>query len=232
VLHPVGQLSAAVYWRRRLLVLALLLVVLGGAGWLGFMLLAGRDDSGEASSGPVASAVPTPALERVVPSLAAVATPTPPSAPAAAEPVTEVPVGPVPVVAAPVPGGPCTDDMLAVEVRTPGTAAVGSKPAFELAVANVSAVPCVRAFDKGLQEFLLLDPAGARLWGSNDCFPEVSAELRTLAPGEVVAFSVIWGGLTSEPTCTAPRNPPAPGSYVVRGRLDTKVSGDAPLTLV
>jgi hypothetical protein len=228
VLHPVGQLPAAVYWRRRLLVLALVLALLGGAGWLGFLLVTGRDGSGNASSDAAASAVPTPALQRVAPSLAAVATPTPP---AAAEPATEVPIGPAPVVPAPVAGGPCTDDMLTVEVRTPGTAAVGSKPTFELAVANVSAVPCVRAFDKGLQEFLLFDPAGARLWGSNDCFPETGTELRTLAPGELVSVPVVWGGLTSEPTCTAPRNPPAPGSYVVRGRLDTKVSGDAPLVL-
>jgi hypothetical protein len=224
-------LPAAVYWRRRLLVVGLMLVVLGGAGWLGFMLLAGGGDSGDASSAPVASPVPTPALERVAPSLAVIATPTRPSAPAAAEPVAEVPVGPAPVAPAPVAGGPCTDDMLAVEVRTPGTAAVGSKPTLELAVANVSAVPCVRTFDKGLQEFVLLDLAGARLWGSNDCFPETSTDVRTLAPGEVVAIPVVWGGLTSEPTCTAPRNPPAPGSYVVRGRLDTKVSGDAQLIL-
>jgi hypothetical protein len=228
VWHPVGQLPAAVYWRRRLLVLALLLIILGGAGWLGFWLIAGRAESGDASSAAAASAVPAPELERVVPSLTAVATPTPPSA---AAPAAEAPVVPPPGVPAPVPGGPCTDDMLTVDVRTPGTAAVGSKPTFELAVTNVSAVPCVRAFDKGLQEFLLLDPAGGRVWGSNDCFPETGTEARTLAPGELVTVPVVWGGLTSEPTCTAPRNPPAPGNYVVRGRLDTKVSPDAPLTL-
>ena len=225
--HPVGQLPAAVYWRRRLVVLTVLLVVLGGVGWLGVWMVAGRADDGGAS-GTTAATVPTPGLDRVVPPLSAVTTPTPPST---AAPADENPVPPPPGVPAPVAGGPCTDDMIAVEVRTPGTAAVGSKPIFELAVANVSAVPCVRAFDKPLQEFLLLDGAGARLWGSNDCFPESGVEARTLAPGEVVAVPVVWGGLTSEPTCTAPRNPPAPGNYVVRGRLDTKVSADAPLTL-
>ena len=35
VLHPVGTLPAAVYWRRRLVVLVLLLAVLGGGAWLG-----------------------------------------------------------------------------------------------------------------------------------------------------------------------------------------------------
>jgi len=116
-------------------------------------------------------------------------------------------------------------------VHTPGTAAVGSKPTFELLVSNVSAVPCVRALDKGLQELQLLDSAGNRIWGSNDCFPEASADPRTLAPGETVTIPIVWGGLTSEPTCTAPRSNPPAGNYVVRGRLDTKASPDAPLTL-
>ena len=54
---------------------------------------------------------------------------------------------------------------------------------------------------------------------------------RTLAPGEAVAFPIVWGGLTSEPTCTAARTSPPAGNYVLRGRLDTKVSADAPVVL-
>ncbi|MGY1802747.1 MucR family transcriptional regulator [Blastococcus sp. SYSU D00922] len=219
--HPVGELPSHVYWRRRAVVLVVLLAVLGGAGWLGFTLLVNRDGGNAAASD---ATVPEPALERVVPSLSAVATPDPPPVAAtAAETAAPAP--------APAAGGPCTDDMLGLEVRAPASAAVGSKPTFELAVANLSAVPCVRALDKGLQEILLLDTAGNRVWGSNDCFPEASSDLRTLAPGEVVSMALVWGGLTSEPSCTAPRDTPAPGTYVLRGRLDTKVSADATLTL-
>jgi hypothetical protein len=140
VLHPVGDLPAHVYWRRRAVVLAVLLTVLGGAGWLGFSLLADRD------------------------------------------------------------GGD-------------------------------AAVPCLRALDKGLQEIIMFDTAGNRVWGSNDCFPEAGSDQRTLAPGEVVTIPVTWGGLTSEPTCTAARDTPAPGTYLLRARLDTKVSADASITL-
>jgi hypothetical protein len=227
VLHPVGDLPAAVYWRRRLVVLVVLLGVLGGTGWLAFVLLTARDGSSTsaAATGSSRASIPVPALERVVPSLAGVATPTLP--PAATEPATEAVVTP----AGPAPGGPCTDDMLALQVRVPATAAVGSKPTFELVVQNVSAVPCVRTLDKGLQEFVLLDLGGNRVWGSNDCFPEASSDTRTLAPGEAVSFPVIWGGLTSEPTCTAARVAPAPGGYALRGRLDTLVSADVPLSL-
>jgi hypothetical protein len=222
VWHPVGELPARVYWRRRLVVLTVLLAVLGGAVGLGLAMLGDRrGDDAAASSGT--RPLPPPALERVVPSLSAVATPDPPAVRTEAEAEVAAP--------GPVAGGPCTDEMLSLEVQTPGSAAVGSKPTFELAVANVSAVPCVRALDKGLQEIVMFDGAGTRVWGSNDCFPEASSDLRTLAPGEVVTLPIVWGGLTSEPTCTAPRAAPAPGTYVLRGRLDTKVSSDASITL-
>jgi hypothetical protein len=228
VLHPVGELPAAVYWRRRLMVLALLLAVLAGVGWLGFFLVNRDDDASAAASAAATSSARSPArppaLERVVPSVASVSAPTPPEVlPAEALPSAAPP--------APAAGDPCTDDMISLEVRTPPTVAPGSKPTFELLVANVSAVPCVRVLDKGLQELQLFDSAGTRVWGSNDCFPEASADTRTLAPGEVVAFPVLWGGLTSEPSCSVARAAPAAGAYVLRGRLDSKVSADAPLTI-
>ncbi|MGY1820619.1 MucR family transcriptional regulator [Geodermatophilus sp. SYSU D00079] len=231
MLHPVGPLPAAVYWRRRLLVLALFVAVLGGGGWLVVAAASGGSRGATAASTPTGTtpAEPTdpPALEQVVPSLASVQTPTPPP---------EVPDQPEPAPAeappAPTPGGPCGDDMIGLEVRSPGSAPVGGRPTFELVVTNVSAVPCVRTLDKEVQEILLLDGAGTRLWGSNDCFPEASDDTRTLAPGESVAFPLVWGSRTSEPTCSAERAVLGPGEYVLRGRLDTKVSGDAPFAVV
>jgi hypothetical protein len=223
VWHPVGPLPSRVYWRRRLVVLTLLLAVLGGGTWAG-MALVQRADAG-ARTEAAASSRPArlPALDRVVPSLASVATPSPPEEPLADE-TAATPTGPVA-------GDPCTDDMVEVTVTTPGTAAVGSKPTFELVVQNVSAVPCVRALDKELQEMQLHDAAGTRVWGSNDCFPESSDDVRTLAPAEVVRIPLVWGGLTSEPGCAAARVPPAPGAYVLHGRLDTEVTPPVPLAL-
>jgi hypothetical protein len=229
VLHPVGPLPAAVYWRRRLLVLTLLLAVLGGGGWLLVAALTSGGSGGTATAAATTSpaaepAAEPPALERVVPSLASVQTPTPaPEPPAEPAPESAEP--------APTPGGPCSDDMIELAVRTPGSAPVGGKPTFELVVANVSTVPCVRVLDAGLQEVVLLDEGGNRVWGSNDCFPESSSDTRTLAPGESVTFPLVWGGLTSEPSCTAERTTPAPGQYAVRGRLDTEVSVEVPFTI-
>ena len=229
VLHPVGPLPTAVYWRRRLLVLTLLLAVLGGGGWLLLAALIGSGNGGTATAAATTSpaaepAAEPPALERVVPSLASVQTPTP---------VPEAPAEPAPESAepAPTPGGPCGDDVIELAVSAPGSAPVGGKPTFELVVTNVSTVPCVRVLDADLREVLLLDGDGNRVWGSNDCFPESSSDTRTLAPGESVTFPLVWGGLTSEPSCTAERTTPAPGEYALRGRLDTKLSADAPLSL-
>ena len=86
----------------------------------------------------------------------------------------------------------------------------------------------------------LLEFAGHRVireYYVNDAGGQVDVLARAVhlryreALGETVTIPVIWGGLTSEPTCTAPRVSPPAGSYVVRGRLDTKASPDAPLTL-
>ncbi|MBN1091439.1 MucR family transcriptional regulator [Blastococcus sp. TML/M2B] len=227
MLHPVGPLPARVYWRRRLVVLGALLAVLGAGTWGGIALLTGGSAGPRGITPEAAEPAPTPALERVVPSLGAVRTP------AAPEPETAVPPPEETVAAAPQPeaGGPCGDDALAVEVRSPGSAAVGSKPLFELVVVNTSAVPCVRDLDKALQELILVDGTGQRVWGSNDCFPESGTDVRTLAPGEPVVFPVRWGGLTSAPDCAGERTPPPAGSYAVRGRLDTVGSPDATLTL-
>jgi hypothetical protein len=204
VLHPVGPLPAAVYWRRRVLVLTLLLAVLGGGGGVGYAVATGRFDDGTTSVAATSSAVATPALERVVPSLAGVRLPTVPA---------------------------CTDDMIGLEVRTPGSAAVGTGTTFELVVSNVAAVACVRSLDEQLQELVLVDVEGHRIWGSRDCAPEAGSDPRTLAPGEAVPVPVEWNGLTSEPTCTAPQVPAPPGDYLLQGRLGTKDSAGTPLTI-
>jgi len=234
VFAPVGPLSPAVYWRRRLLVLVGLVGVLGGGGWLG---IAATTGGGGGRPDPVVAGATTdvpgapPALEQVLPSLAAVQVPTPaPVSPAA---VTPAPAADGAVVAAgPVSGGPCSDDMLAVTVRPdPASAAVGSKPTFVLVVTNTAPVACVRALDKGLQEVVLADAAGNRVWGSNDCYPETSSDTRTLQPGQAVEFPVLWSGLGSAPGCAGQRSAPPAGSYVLRARLDTVTSPDAPFAL-
>ena len=222
MLHPVGNLPASVYWRRRIVLLVVLVGLLGGGSWGGYLLVT-RNASAATRSTAATRPSGTPALERVVPTFAGLLTPTPP----AAVLPTVAPRTP----AGPKPGGPCTDAMIGVAVRAPASAAVGSKPTFALVVANVSAVPCLRALDKGLQEIVLLDAQGHRVWGSNDCFPEASTDHRMLAPHQVVTFPIVWGGLTSAPGCKAPRARPHPGAYVLRGRISSRTGPNTPFRL-
>ena len=238
MLHPVGPLPATVYWRRRLLVLGCALGVLGGGGWLGASVVTGSPDGVAPMAAPADDAPrATPGLEQVVPSLAAVQVPAaaPSPAPSTTPPATSPPATTPPAPGAPAgptAGGPCSDDMIAVEVRPdPASAPVGSKPTFELVVTNVSPVACVRTVDAALQEVILVDAAGDRVWGSNDCFPETTTGQRTLQAGETVGFPVLWSGLTSAPGCAAGRTNPPAGTYVLRGRLDTEVSPDVTFTL-
>jgi len=225
VLHPVGKLPAAVYWRRRLVLLGVVLAVLGGGGWLGFSLVSTHLTSASAAPAASTAATPTetPALERVVPSIVSLRTPSAPAT-TTAKPAT-------PVAPAPTPGGPCTDAMIGLSVHAPASVPVGRKPTFQLVVTNTSSVPCVRTLDKGQQELVLVDAAGHRVWGSNDCFPEASTDTRTLPPKVSVSFAFVWGGLTSAPGCAAPRTPPVAGTYLLRGRLATKMSPDVPIRL-
>ncbi|WP_249522988.1 MucR family transcriptional regulator [Modestobacter marinus] len=232
MLPPVGPLPAVVYWRRRLLVLGCAVGVLGGGGWLGAAAATGSPEEDAVVSAPDGGSAPAPALDQVVPSLVAVQLPSPPPTAVPAEDPEEQDPEQPPAESLPVDGGPCSNDMIGVEVRpTPASSPVGSKPTFDLVVTNVSPVSCVRSLDKGLQEIVMVDGSGTRVWGSNDCFPEETTDPRTLQPGESVVFPVVWGGLSSTPGSTAERTPPAPGDYRLRGRLDTATSPDATFTL-
>ena len=235
MLHPVGPLPAAVYWRRRLLVLGCAVGVLGGGGWLTTAVAGGSPVSPAPVAAPAGdSPRPTPGLEQVVPSLAAVQVPsdTPPTSPAPATGAAPTSEAPPSAPAGPTAGGPCSDDMIGVEVRPePASAPVGSKPTFQLVVTNVSSVACVRTVDAALQEVILVDAAGERVWGSNDCLPETTVGQQALEPGQSVAFPVPWSGLSSAPGCAAGRTNPPAGSYTLRGRLDTEVSPDTTFTL-
>ena len=205
VLHPVGPLPAAVYWRRRALVLTLLLSVLGGGGWVGYDLLTRPAETVVASSSAPLRPPPSPALEQVTPAVADVLLPPR--------------------------YGRCPDAAITVRVTAPLSVPAGAPATFQLVVTNTSAAPCLRALDRGLQEVALLDAAGSRVWDSNDCVPLTGSDDRTLAPRQPVSFPVAWKGLTSDPHCTAAPSAPAPGAYVLRARLDTVAAPGIPLSL-
>ncbi|WP_226354134.1 MULTISPECIES: hypothetical protein [unclassified Pseudonocardia] len=128
---------------------------------------------------------------------------------------------------------PCTDAMIEVRAETgQPTYPSGARPELRLVVTNVSGQPCVRDLDGAQQEIAVWSGDGAtKLWSSNDCANPSSDDLRTLVPGQPVAFAVTWTGLASEPGCAGERTRVGPGGYRVLARLDRVVSEPAPLLM-
>jgi len=241
VLHPVGPLPASVYWRRRGLVLAGVIVALvllasllsGGGGGDGAPTVA----VAEGGSSPGADAS-TPTDSPTQPTASGALTGTPPpldesgpgadpggggsggSGPAAA--TSGLPASSV---------EPCRDAALRLTVKTVEPVyRVGDKPVIEFTVQNISMATCTRDLGAAQQEVLLYERA-TRIWSSNDCYPGGERDVQALLPREHATFSVKWSGLSSTPHCAGIRSQVGPGQYRLLGRLGTLHSSEGTLTL-
>jgi hypothetical protein len=190
---------------------------------------------------PAGSSAPAPVLPPGVPTGSAgplLSTPTatvapvlPPSAaPAEPPPTTTPPVEATP--ASETTAGPCADGDLRVTARTDATSyPAGQKPVLSLVVTNTGTAPCVRDLDAARQAVAVVRQPGDGLWGSNDCSPGDTDDVRTLQPGEEAVFSVRWSRRTSTPGCAGERTAVPPGTYQLLARLDGIVSEPVPFTL-
>jgi hypothetical protein len=89
----------------------------------------------------------------------------------------------------------------------------------------------VRDLDAAKQAVAVVRSPGDGLWGSNDCSPGDTDDVRTLAPGQEAVFSVHWSGRTSRPGCAGERTTVPPGTYQLLARLDGIVSDPVSFTL-
>jgi hypothetical protein len=131
-----------------------------------------------------------------------------------------------PAPAPPIDPVPCTNEMLAVRAEVDGAEhRVGQRTSLRLVVTNRSKKPCMRDLDPVRQEIVVLSADGSqRLWSSNDCSSAKRPDLRTLVPGEPLAFSVQWAGRTSAPGCPARRETVPAGEYRLLTRVDDVIS--------
>ncbi len=229
VLHPVGRASAATYWRRRLVIVALIafvavaskLAFAGGSSTAGAHALPSQH-----LTGPAIAPASHPSTTTTTPPPA----PTPSSTTAprttAATPAPPTQVGrhtPLPSGAAPTPvlAGPCVDSDLRLAARTKSpTYPLGGQPQIVLTVTNTSAAPCTGDFGPRNQEVVAFGNL-TRVWDSNDCYPEQQADVRTLAPGGSASYPIVWSGLRSAPGCAGQRNPVPAADYTLIGRIGT-----------
>lgn len=186
VLHPVGPQPDRVYWVRRIVVLALLVV----AASLVFSFVRGAmapasagDDPGE-STGEVpvapADAVTDPA-----------------------DAVTDPAVGPV----------ACAPADLTVALTTDARSyAAGAPVAFSVAVTNTGAGACVVDAADAQREVVITSGTD-RIWSSLDCPVDGTEQLHLLESGARVDSAITWARTRSATDCPADLPEPQPGTY-------------------
>ncbi|WP_432491821.1 hypothetical protein [Kineococcus gypseus] len=208
VLHPVGPERRATYWRRRL-VAVLVLVVLLGALALGVRALLPQAPAG------AAAARLDPA--RVSPTAVA-ATPSPePTAGATADDTTDATAPATAAASTPAETGPCAGEALEVVLTTDApTYGPGVTPRFALTVRNASDVPCTAEVGSGTRSFVVEDASGARVWSTDDCQEATSAQVRELEPEGTRSMTTAWSRQRSAAGCPEDQPAAGPGTYTVR----------------
>ncbi|MEE2031405.1 hypothetical protein [Rhodococcus chondri] len=241
MLEPNGPLPPEIYWRRRLLAIAVSVVVLALVVWLVVALTGGDDPETEpvAAESPSTSHTTTSAPDGSAEAASASgsssdgrsdggddeesSSPASESSANSGSTTSSVSTSGAATsgAATAAAAGQCPDQSLAVRV-TAGEAnyRAGAEPDFTIVITNIGTTACERDLGAGLQQVLVYTLDGnQRLWANTDCFPEATADIRSLEPGDQAAFSVKWSGTTSEPGCEAPREPVGPGAYTVVGQL-------------
>jgi len=189
-LQPVGPLPASTYWRRRVLVgvvgVVVLLVVVKSCG--------GSDSTG-------ALAVPTPTARH---------------SPAATAPSPVASPSPSPTAPAAI--GPCRNATLEITAESDAvTYPSGAAPKFTLTVRNSGSVPCRRALGPGAVELRVFSGED-RIWSSDDCNESKEQGVQTLPSGAARATTVQWSGKRTKPGCDTGAAAQA-GTYRVSARV-------------
>lgn len=252
MLEPLGPLPESVYWRRRAaaavaLAFALLLGVwgltaladspgsgapdtagsAGPAGAPGAAPTMSATPSATSSDSPSSSAAPSAAPSYGAPSSGAPSSGAPASASATEPGAAAASASPAPSASS----DSCPDQAIGLTAQ-PSAAEYGpGQPReFRMVVTNIGTTACGRDLNPALQELVVHSADGARVWSSNDCYDAGTADVRTLAPGEQLVFTVVWAGRTSEPGCTG-RDPVPAGSYQLVAKLGDLSSRPTPFRL-
>ncbi|MDM7855250.1 hypothetical protein [Cellulomonas alba] len=194
VVRPSGPLPSRVYWRRRLVVLGVPVLVLALLVWL----VAGRGSS-DAKADPGAASSPHPSTTAHASTSGGSRPSSSPTPTATAGGVTD-----------------CGAAALAVTV-VPGATryAAGVSPAFTVTITNVGTQACL--VDAGDAHRAVVVSSGKdRVWSSQDCSRSTTASrVLLLPPGGKDAQRVVWNRVRTAAGC--PANLPAPkvGSYKV-----------------
>ncbi len=239
----VGPLPPAVYWRRRALVLGVLVLV----GFLIAYYLTGT--RGANPAGPLgnqslvtgtATRPPTQTTTEP-PAQTATSTPTATSTATVSPTGTAIGGGIAPeTTTAPAPpvSGPCTDTEIELTaVAAPADVVVGQGAKFTLVAKNVSQRTCNRNIGSIPQE-LQLRLGDTVVWSSDACSGAYLYDFdQVFTPGYTKSFPIDWngyrnqGGSAMQPCLAIPANLPAPGQYDLVARLGGLFSAPVRVTI-
>lgn len=216
----VGPLPPAVYWRRRAMVLGVILL---------FVLVivyscAGSGKSPASGSGTSTGATPTPKTSILTPTTGS------PSAEPSTSP-SEVPTGTSTSQPTAPSGNECTDEEISV-VPVPSQTSVqrGVTIEIRLKIKNISNRKCDRDVGAGAQEIYIT--LGAQpIWSSDACSDDRSSNVVSLTVEH--EYRVAWNGKAST-RCdngVASGELPEAGEYQVFARLGTKHSEPVKLVI-
>jgi hypothetical protein len=205
--HPVGSQPPSVYWRRRL-------VLLGALGLLLVLLILTVKIATSDGEAPRAGGHTTPPARATTPvTHISEGSSSPPrnrhsssSSSSSSKPSSTPPQ-------------PCTAKNLDVAaVSTAPNYSVGDEPVLELQVTNTGTAPCVQDLADPQVELKVYN-GESRVWGSHDCQIEPGANPMTLEVGQPVRVSVTWSGLSSQPKCAGTRQRVGAGTYTLYAAL-------------
>ena len=192
MLHPVGDLSPAVYWRRRAMLLAVL--VLAGVSCYVLFFRGGSGSppaSGFTGSGPTHPAS-TPTVQSPADSRTSFGTAVP---------------------------QPCAMSQLAISAASSAASyPAGAKPVVAIVVTNKGPAPCVQDLSDGQIELRVYN-GSARVWGSHDCLIQPGTAPATLPVGQPIRREIEWSGLSSQPACAGTRTRVPAGRYTLYAYL-------------
>lgn len=239
VIEPQGPLPTEVYWRRRLLAVALAVVAIALVIALIVWASSSGGDSGQQAKNAAATSSAASSAPVVPPPGPAESKPAPaegqPGQPPASTPVPAPPEG-APATGTQIPpaGGQgavaCSDQAISVVLYTDKpTYTQGDQPVFTVVVTNGGLAPCARDIGKASQNVVVRSLDGTRtLWSAQDCAPDKTVNDQVLAPGQQVTDNITWSGTTSAPGCDKPRVAIPVGAYQAIAKVGAKES--APIT--
>lgn len=195
-------------------------------------------------SAPPASGSPTDAAaatDAAAPAVSDSAPPTETPGPDAAGASPAPPVDTPPAEPTPAPPPPsydadgkllCPDGAIGLAATVPAEVKSGANVIVGMVVTNSGTEPCRRDVSGTAQVFTVFGADGTRLWSTADCFPGQGTEIRDLAPGQSLEYTVKWSGTTSAPGCTGDRVPLGAGSYTMIVQLGPLSSPPAAFTVI